>query len=51
MERHGASDSSVSEPISQAKAQLTTEQQIMEELIVEHTDVPVQEWSLNDVGT
>ncbi len=42
---------SAMEPISQAKAQLTTEQQIMEELIVEHTDVPVQEWNLNDVGT
>ncbi len=39
------------EPIAQAKTQLTTEQQIMEELIVEHTDVPVQEWNLNDVGT
>jgi hypothetical protein len=34
-----------------AKAQLTLEQQIMEELIVEHTDVPVQEWSPDDVGT
>ena len=42
---------SAMEPISQAKAQLTTEQQIMEELIVEHTDVPVREWNLNDVGT
>jgi hypothetical protein len=29
---------------------LTTEQQIMEELIVEHTDVPVQQWSLDDVA-
>lgn len=42
---------SAMEPISPAKAQLTTEQQIMEELIVEHTDVPVREWNLNDVGT
>ena len=38
------------EPLAQAKAQLTTEQQIMDELIVERTDVPVQEWSMNDVG-
>ena len=37
--------------ISQAKAPLALEQQLMEELIVEHTDVPVQEWSVNDVGT
>ena len=37
--------------VSQAKATLAMEQQIMEELIVERTDVPVQEWSANDVGT
>lgn len=37
--------------IPQAKAQLTLEQQIMEELIVEHTDVPVQQWSVDAVGT
>ena len=37
--------------ISQAKAPLVLEQQLMEELIVEHTDIPVQEWSVNDVGT
>ena len=37
--------------VPQAKAPLTLEQQIMEELIVEHTDVPVQEWSPDDVGT
>jgi hypothetical protein len=37
--------------VSQAKAPLGMEQQIMEELIVERTDVPVQEWSVNDVGT
>lgn len=36
--------------ISQVKTQLTTEQQIMDELIVEHTDVPVQQWSVNAVG-
>lgn len=42
---------SAMERIPQAKAQLAMEQQIMEELIVEHTDVPVQEWILNDVGT
>lgn len=32
--------------IAQAKTQLTTEQQIMDELIVERTDVPVQEWGV-----
>ena len=37
--------------VSQAKAPLAMEQQIMEELIVERTDVPVQEWSVNDAGT
>jgi len=37
--------------VSQARAPLAMEQQIMEELIVERTDVPVQEWSVNDVGT
>jgi len=37
--------------IPQGKTPLTTEQQIMEELILEHTDVPVQQWSLDDVGT
>lgn len=37
--------------VSQAKAPLAMEQQIMEELIVEHTDVPVQEWNVNDVGS
>ena len=37
--------------VPQAKAQLTLEQQIMEELVVEHTDVPVQEWSPDDVGS
>lgn len=36
--------------VPQVKAQLTTEQQIMDELIVEHTDVPVQQWSVNAVG-
>ena len=34
-----------------AKAQLAMEQQIMEELIVERTDVPAQERTMNDVGT
>ena len=38
------------EPITQAKTQLTTEQQIIEELIVQRTDVPVQEWSVSSVG-
>jgi len=37
--------------VSQARAPLAMEQQIMEELIVERTDVPVQEWNANDVGT
>lgn len=38
------------EPVAQAKAQMTTEQQIMDELIVERTDVPIQEWNMNAVG-
>jgi hypothetical protein len=37
--------------VSRAKTPLAMEQQIMEELIVERTDVPVQEWSVNDAGT
>lgn len=37
------------EPVSQAKAQLTTEQQIIEELIVERTEVLVQEWTASGV--
>ena len=36
--------------VPQAKAPLTLEQQIMEELIVEHTDVPIQQWDVGDVG-
>ena len=32
--------------IAQAKTQMTTEQQIMDELVVERTDVPVQEWGV-----
>jgi len=35
------------EPIPQSKTQLTTEQQIIEELVVERTDVPIQEWGMN----
>lgn len=35
----------------QAKGQLAMEQQIMDELIIERTDVPVQEWNLIDTGT
>ena len=49
---------SAMERISKAKAQLARdsqrlamEQQIMEELIVERTDVPVQEWDMEDAGT
>ena len=42
---------SAMERIPKAKAQLAMEQQIMEELIVERTDTPVQEWSLNDVDS
>jgi hypothetical protein len=38
------------EPITQAKTQLTTEQQIIEELIVQRTDVPIQEWSVSGTG-
>lgn len=38
------------EPVAQTKAQLTTEQQIIEELIVERTDVPVQEWTVSGAG-
>jgi hypothetical protein len=45
------------ERISQAKEQaardtqrVAMEQQIMEELVVERTDVPVQEWGVNDLG-
>jgi hypothetical protein len=48
---------SAMERISKARAQLAKdtprlamEQQIMEELIVERTDVPVQEWSVEGVG-
>ncbi|KAF1709029.1 hypothetical protein [Pseudoxanthomonas sacheonensis] len=39
-------DSAV-EPVAQGKTQLTTEQQIIEELVVERTDVPIQEWNVN----
>lgn len=39
------------ERIARAKSQPAMEQHIMEELIVERTDVPVQEWSVNAVGT
>lgn len=38
------------EPVAQTKTQLTTEQQIIEELIVERTDVPVQEWAISSAG-
>jgi hypothetical protein len=38
------------EPVAQAKTQLTTEQQIIEELIVERTDVPIQEWNVGAGG-
>ena len=38
------------EPITQTKTQLTTEQQIIEELIVQRTDVPIQEWSVTGTG-
>jgi hypothetical protein len=45
------------EQVSRAKSQpgrdtqrLALEQQMMEELIVERTDVPVQEWSVEDIG-
>ncbi|MGH8028285.1 MAG: hypothetical protein ACREO0_16335 [Pseudoxanthomonas sp.] len=39
-------DSAV-EPVTQGKTQLTTEQQIMDELIVERTEVPIHEWTAN----
>lgn len=38
---------SAMEPSPQSKTQLTIEQQLMEEIIVEQTEVPVQEWSIN----
>ena len=48
---------SAMERISKARAQLARdtprlamEQQIMEELVLERTDVPVQEWSVESVG-
>lgn len=48
---------SAMERISKARAQLAKdtprlamEQQIMEELVVERTDVPVQEWGVDDLG-
>lgn len=48
---------SAMERISQAKEQaskeaqrVAMEQQIMEELVLERTDVPVQEWGVQDVG-
>lgn len=48
---------SAMERISKARAQLARdtprlamEQQIMEELVVERTDVPVQEWGVESVG-
>ena len=48
---------SAMEQVSRAKAQvardtqrLAMEQQIMDELVVERTDVPVQEWGVEDVG-
>jgi hypothetical protein len=37
--------------VPQARGPLTMEQQMMEELITEHTDVPIQQWSVDDVGT
>lgn len=49
---------SAMERISKAMAQpakdaqrMAMEQQIMEELVVERTDVPVQEWNMEDAGT
>lgn len=42
---------SAMEQVPQAKSQLTLEQQLMQELILEHTDVPVQQWTVDDVGT
>jgi hypothetical protein len=42
---------SAMEPVAQAKAQLTTEQQIIEELIVERTEVPIQEWTVSGGGS
>ena len=48
---------SAMEQVSRLKAQvardaqrLAMEQQIMDELVVERTDVPVQEWGVEDVG-
>lgn len=38
------------EQLARGTQRLAMEQQIMEELIVERTDVPVQEWSAESVG-
>ena len=38
---------SAAEPVIPSKAQLTTEQQIMDELVVERTEVPIHEWTVN----
>lgn len=39
------------EPIAQAKSQLTTEQQIIDELLVERTEVLVQEWTVSGAAS
>lgn len=36
---------SAAEPVMPSKTQLTTEQQIMDELVVERTEVPIHEWT------
>jgi len=38
---------SAAEPVIPGKTQLTTEQQIMDELVVERTEVPIHEWTVN----
>lgn len=36
---------SAAEPVIPGKTQLTTEQQIMDELVIERTEVPIHEWT------
>ena len=38
---------SAAEPVIPGKTQLTTEQQIMDELVVERTEVPIHEWTVS----
>lgn len=42
---------SAAEPVIPGKTQLTTEQQIMDELVVERTEVPIHEWTVSGEST